>query len=323
MIAVTGAAGFIGSAVIWKLNFEGREDIIAVDELSRMDSEKKKNLQSVKYRELLGKDDFLNKFKAGSFPGIKNIIHLGACSKTTEADKIYLLENNYEYTKTLARSSLSAGVRFIYASSAATYGDGSRGFSDDHSRLEVYEPLNIYGLSKHLFDLWAKKNKLLDKIAGLKYFNVYGPNEYHKEEMRSFVLKAYEQIKKTGQVGLFKSYRPDYAHGEQKRDFLYIKDAVEMTLFFLDNPGINGIYNIGTGQPRTWNNLAAAVFKAMDREVNIKYIDMPPEIKDKYQYYTAAEMSKYKKAAKKLNVFSLEEGVSDYVTNYLIPSKRL
>ncbi|MDA3792800.1 MAG: ADP-glyceromanno-heptose 6-epimerase, partial [Elusimicrobia bacterium] len=273
MIAVTGAAGFIGSALIRKLNSTGRDDIIAVDDLSRVGDEKNKNLRTLKYKELFDKGDFLSEFKNNNLPGIKSIIHMGACSKTTEADKIYLLENNYEYTKELALVSLNRNLRFIYASSAATYGDGSRGFSDDHSRLGDYEPLNMYGLSKHLFDLWAKKNNLLDKIAGLKYFNVYGPNEYHKAEMRSFVLKAYEQIKGTGEVGLFKSCNKNFRDGEQKRDFLYIKDAVDMTLFFLYNPGVNGIFNIGTGSSRTWNDLASAVFNGMGKKINIKYID--------------------------------------------------
>ncbi|MBC7190326.1 ADP-glyceromanno-heptose 6-epimerase, partial [Candidatus Aerophobetes bacterium] len=248
---------------------------------------------------------------------VKTIIHLGARSSTTEKDVDFLMINNYEYTKELAKWSLRNNVRFIYASSAATYGDGSNGFSDEHSLLPILKPLNAYGYSKHIFDLWALKNGILDKIVGLKYFNVYGPKEWHKGEMRSMVLKAYEQIKKDGKIRLFKSYHNDYKDGEQLRDFIYVKDAVEMTLFFIEKTEINGIFNIGTGIPRSWNDLAKAVFESLGIKPQIEYIDMPEEIKGKYQYFTKADMRKMIETGYNKPTLSLEEAIKDYVLNYL------
>jgi ADP-L-glycero-D-manno-heptose 6-epimerase len=244
------------------------------------------------------------------------VFHLGACSSTTETDVSFLMDNNFEYTKQLTQWSADENIRLIYASSAATYGDGSQGFSDDEEKLETLRPLNPYGYSKQLFDLWAKRNGLLEKIVGLKYFNVFGPNEYHKQEMRSFVLKAFEQINAIGKVRLFKSHRPDYKDGEQKRDFLYIKDAVDMTLFFFDNPKTAGIYNLGAGVARTWNDLAKAVFAAMDKKPNIEYIDMPDSVRNQYQYFTEADISKLRSAGYKKPITPLESAVKDYVQNY-------
>ncbi len=206
---------------------------------------------------------------------------------------------------------------FIYASSAATYGDGSNGFKDDETKLGELRPMNMYGYSKCMFDLWAKRAGLLDSVVGLKYFNVFGPNEYHKGNMRSFVVKAFEQINESGKVGLFKSYDTEYADGEQVRDFLYIKDAVDMTLLFMDNPKLAGIYNIGSGKARTWNDLAKATFKAMDKKANINYIEMPENIKDKYQYFTEADITKLRKAGYDGETTSLEDAIKDYVQNYL------
>jgi ADP-L-glycero-D-manno-heptose 6-epimerase len=217
----------------------------------------------------------------------------------------------------LAQWATEANVRFIYASSAATYGDGSKGFSDDEEKIEMLQPLNLYGHSKQLFDLWAHRNDLLKKIVGLKYFNVFGPNEYHKGDMRSFVVKAFEQINTTGKVRLFKSYKPEFKDGQQMRDFLYIKDAVDMTLFFYDNPKINGLFNIGAGKARTWNDLAKAVFIAMDKKPNIEYIDMPESIRNQYQYFTQADVTKLHKAGYKKQITSLEDAIKDYVQNYL------
>ena len=239
MIIVTGGAGFIGSAIVWKLNQQGESNILVVDELEN--SSERKNLRSLRFLDYINKDVFLEKVLKGDFKtGVRALIHMGACSDTTEQDVDYLLLNNYEYTKHLAAYATRCNVRFIYASSAATYGDGSYGYSDKEKDLYKFHPLNMYAYSKHLFDLWAERNGLLKQVAGLKFFNVFGPNEYHKGEMRSMVIKAFEQIKNSrGQacLSLFKSHRPEYEHGEQKRDFLYVKDAARMTLFFLQNPG--------------------------------------------------------------------------------------
>jgi ADP-L-glycero-D-manno-heptose 6-epimerase len=245
------------------------------------------------------------------------IIHLGACSDTTERDCSYLVRNNYEFSKLLAGWAMEIGARFIYASSAATYGDGAQGFEDDDDRLQELVPLNMYGYSKQMFDLWCKRQGLLDKFVGMKYFNVFGPNEYHKGDMRSFVLKAYQQINATGGVKLFKSHRDDYTDGGQLRDFIYVRDAVAMTLFFLERPDTAGIYNVGTGKARSWNDLAGAVFRAMDKPVNIEYIDMPEILRDKYQYFTQADISKLREAGYEEPAIPLEESVNDYVRNYL------
>lgn len=322
MIIVTGGAGFIGSALIAGLNSRGLDDILVVDILG--DDERWKNLRALRYADYVEAGDFLEMLSADGLDwDIEAVFHLGACSDTTETDCTYLVKNNYEYTKILAQWVSKKGARFIYASSGATYGDGSRGFSDDEEGLEKLRPLNMYGYSKHMFDLWAKRAGLLDSIVGLKYFNVFGPNEYHKGNMRSFVIRAFEQIDQRGKVGLFRSYKADYADGEQRRDFLYVKDAVEMTLFFMDNPKVNGIFNIGTGTARMWNELAKAVFSAMGEETSIDYIPMPEELREKYQYFTEAETGKLRKAGYDKKTMSLEEAVSDYVQNYLIKNEYL
>ena len=224
-----------------------------------------------------------------------------------------MLQNNYRYSQRIAIYALKKGITFIYASSAATYGDGSLGFSDAHEIIPKLKPLNPYGFSKHLFDLWLYNNNLLNRVVGLKYFNVFGEREFHKGEMRSVVLKAYEQIKKTGKVRLFKSYHPDFADGEQKRDFIYVKDAVEMTLFFLEHPEVKGIFNIGTGKARSFNDLVKAVFKALDLEPNTEYIEMPENIKKQYQYFTQADIRKIIKAGYKKPITELEDAVKQYV----------
>jgi ADP-L-glycero-D-manno-heptose 6-epimerase len=321
MIVVTGGAGFIGSAIIAALNKRRITDILVVDEEGK---DKCKNLANLSFTDYAEKTDFLKTVvgKKDS-SNIEAVFHMGACSDTTETDAEYLEKNNYQYTVALAQWANDADIRFIYASSAATYGDGSKGFSDDEGKIERLRPLNLYGDSKQHFDLWARKNGLLRKIAGLKYFNVFGPNEYHKGNMRSFVVKAFEQINATGKVRLFKSCNPDYADGEYKRDFLYIKDAVDMTLFFCDNPKVNGLFNIGAGAARTWNDLAKAVFAAMGRSVNIEYIDMPASIRNQYQYFTQADISKLRKAGYKKQITSLEDAIKDYVRNYLQNNKFL
>ncbi|HIJ71176.1 MAG TPA: ADP-glyceromanno-heptose 6-epimerase [Planctomycetes bacterium] len=316
MIIVTGGAGFIGSAIVAGLNKRGIDDIVIVDILAS--NEKWKNLRRLRFADYVEADDFLEMLAGGkiSWP-VEVIFHLGACSDTTERDASYMIRNNYDFSKILANRAVREGIRFIYASSAATYGDGSQGFSDSEAEIDKLKPLNIYAYSKQMFDLWARRAGLLKKIVGLKYFNVFGPNEYHKGEMRSFVLKAYEQINAAGKVRLFKSHRPDYADGEQKRDFIYIKDAVDMTLFFLDNPKTGGIFNIGTGAARSWNDLAGATFAAMDKKVRIDYIPMPEKIRDRYQYFTQADITKLKTAGYKKQTTPLEDAIKDYVQNYL------
>jgi len=316
MIIVTGGAGFIGSTLIAALNKRQITDILVVDELGT--DQKWKNLRNLSFADYVEKDDFLEMVIEDKLDSsVESVFHLGACSDTTETNASFLIKNNYEYSKLLAQWATDAGVRFIYASSAATYGDGSAGFSDDQEKMENLKPLNMYGYSKHLFDLWVRRAGLLKKLVGLKYFNVYGPNEYHKADMRSFVIKAFEQINATGKVRLFKSYKPEYADGEQKRDFIYVKDAVDMTLFFYDNPKINGLFNIGTGKARSWNDLVKAVFAAMGKKPNIEYIDMPESIRDQYQYFTEADITNLRKAGYDKEITTLEDAIKDYVRNYL------
>lgn len=317
MIVVTGGAGFIGSAIVWKLNSSGNDNIVIVDELGTTD--KWKNLVGLKFQEFIHKDDFISAVVDDSidFP-IEAIIHMGANSSTTERDADHLFSNNFLYTRELANYCLSKNIRFIYASSAATYGDGSLGFDDDESKLETLRPLNMYGYSKQLFDLWAKRNNVLNKIVGIKYFNVYGPNEYHKGDMRSVVHKAFEQVRDTGKVRLFKSLNPQYKDGEQMRDFVYVKDAVDMTLHFLEHKDKNGIYNVGSGKARTWIDLVTALFNAVGKPVNIEFIDLPENLREKYQYFTEANLSKIKSAGYNKPLTSLEDGVIDYVKNYLL-----
>lgn len=314
MIVVTGGAGFIGSALIWGFNRRGFDDILIVDSLG--EEEKQRNLANLKFADFVDKDDFVERLER--FKEIEGIVHMGACSSTTESDTDFLLRNNYEYTKRLALWAIENNKRFVYASSAATYGNGSRGFSDDHKLLPEFKPLNGYAYSKQFFDLWAWREGLLDNIAGLKYFNVFGPNEYHKGEMRSVVCKTFDQIKATGKMKLFKSHHPDYKDGWQLRDFIYIKDAVEMTLYIYGKHEINGIFNVGTGKARSFFDLTAAVFRATGREPQIEYIDMPEAIRDKYQYFTQARMEKLRRAGFNGEMHSLEEAVTDYVQNYLM-----
>lgn len=315
MMIVTGGAGFIGSAVIAALNSRGITDILVVDEYGK---DKCKNLANLFFADYTEKNDFLKTVVEKKISlGIEAVFHMGACSSTTETNTSFLYKNNYEYTKLLAQWAVASNIRFIYASSAATYGDGSAGFSDDEEKIESLRPMNMYGYSKQLFDLWARKAGLLEKIVGLKYFNVFGPNEYHKGDMRSFVLKAFEQIRATGKVRLFKSYLPEYKDGEQMRDFVYIKDAVDMTLFFLDNPQTGGLFNIGTAKARTWNDLVKAVFAAMSKEANIEYIEMPDSIRNQYQYFTEADITKLRNAGYDKDTTLLEDAIKDYVQSYL------
>lgn len=322
VIIVTGGAGFIGSAIIWKLNQLGESDILVVDELGS--DAKWKNLAGLRFHDYQEKEDFLDNVLDGSWDGkADTIFHMGACSDTTEQDASYLVWNNFEYTKHLAQFSLRTGARFIYASSAATYGDGAQGYSDDEADIESLRPLNAYAFSKQMFDIWARRQGILGQIAGLKYFNVYGPNEWHKGDMRSMVCKGFEQIQATGRVRLFKSDRPEYADGGQMRDFIYVRDAVDMTLFFHERRDVHGLFNIGTGEAQTWNTLIGAIFEAMGRAPNIEYIDMPQALRGKYQYHTEARMEKLRRAGYTRPVTPVREAVRDYVQNYLLPGRRL
>lgn len=316
MHIVTGGAGFIGSAMIWKLNQMGIDDIVVVDNLST--SEKWKNLVNRRYVEYLHRDMFMDMVLHDDLPwNIDAIIHMGACSATTERDADFLMENNLRYSQALCTLALGCGARFINASSAATYGDGKLGFSDSLENMPHLRPLNMYGYSKQLFDLWAYREGHLDNIASLKFFNVYGPNEYHKGDMRSVICKAYSQINETGVMRLFRSHNPDYADGGQMRDFVYVKDCVEIMWWLLQNPQVNGVFNIGTGTARTWNDLVRAVFVSMDRLPRIEYIDMPEQLRGKYQYFTQANIDKLRHAGCPIRFTSLEDGVADYVRNYL------
>jgi len=320
-VLVTGGAGFIGSALIWALNRSGCEDIVVCDRLGT--DEKWRNLTPLRFADYIEADDMLQRLQSGALGKFDLVLHMGACSSTTEKDATYLIKNNFEFTKDLALWALGNTVRFVYASSAATYGDGSAGMEDDDSKLDTLRPLNMYGYSKQLFDLHAKRAGFLNKIAGLKYFNIFGPNEDHKGDMRSLVHKSYGQIKSEGVIRLFKSYRKEYRDGEQLRDFLYVKDAVAMTLHLAATSRANGPFNIGSSAARTWIDLANAVFSAMDRSPNIQFIEMPEAIRDKYQYFTQADISRLRDAGYKTPVTLLEDAVADYVRNYLAPDKRL
>jgi len=330
-ILVTGGAGFIGSALIWALNQRGITDILVSDVLGS--DEKWRNLAPLRFADYVEAPTFRSRLAEHpeSFGKLSAIFHLGACSATTERDASYLIDNNYGYTKELARWALARRTRFVYASSAATYGDGARGMDDRmENNLPALRPLNMYGYSKHLFDLHAQREGWLQNIVGLKYFNVFGPNEDHKADMRSLVNKAYQQIKQTGRVGLFKSYRPDYADGEQQRDFLYVKDAVQMTLFLAEGrrasdafPRPNGLFNLGSGEANTWLTLTRAIFAALDREPQIDFIDMPETLRGKYQYHTRADIGKLRDAGYTAPVTPLADAVRDYVQNYLRPAKKL
>ena len=317
-IIVTGGAGFIGSAIAWRLNQLGHDDILIVDRAD--ETEKWKNLAPLKFDDYIDADDFIDELNLHK--DAATIFHMGACSSTTETDADYMLRNNYQYTKDLAEFAVANDIRFIYASSAATYGDGSAGMDDGTETLDKLRPLNIYGYSKHLFDRVAAKNGMFDRVVGLKYFNVFGPNENHKGDMRSLVNKAFDQINETGKLKLFKSANPDYADGEFGRDFVYVKDAVEMTLHFMERNG-GGLFNVGSGQMNTWNALADAIFDALDQPKNVEFVDMPENLRDRYQYHTQADLTRIRDAGYAVETTQLSDAVRDYVRNYLIQRKYL
>ncbi len=321
-VLVTGGAGFIGSALVWELNRSGFDDIVIADVLDR--SEKWRNLAALRFHDYLEAADLLARVErdSGTLDEFGTILHLGACSSTTETDSAYLMRNNYGFTKTLAEAAGDRGVRFVYASSAATYGGLEHDLAESRS-LTSLRPLNMYALSKHRFDLYAERTGMFDQIAGLKYFNVYGPNEQHKGEMRSVVSKAFDQIRSDGTVKLFKSYRSDYADGHQQRDFLYVKDAVNITLAIAANPRATGIFNVGSGEAKTWIDLATAVFAALGKAPSIQFVDMPETLRPKYQYHTCARIERLAPAGFRDPLHSLEEGVADYVQRYLVDNRHL
>ena len=314
----TGGAGFIGSAIVWRLNQLGYDDILIVDRLDETD--KWKNLVPLSFADYVDADDFIEDL--GDFRDARFIFHLGACSSTTERDAEYMIRNNYQYTRDLAEFALANDMRFIYASSAATYGDGSAGMEDGFDKLGRLRPLNVYGYSKHLFDQYVARNGIFAKIVGLKYFNVFGPNEDHKGDMRSLVNKAFEQINTSGILQLFKSHNPDYQDGEFGRDFIYVKDAVDMTIYFLEN-NVGGLFNVGSGRMNTWNALANAIFDALDMPANVKFVDMPERLRDRYQYRTEADLTRIREAGYSAETTPLTSAVEDYVQNYLVPDRRL
>jgi ADP-L-glycero-D-manno-heptose 6-epimerase len=321
-ILVTGGAGFIGSALVWALNQRGLTDIVISDFLGT--DEKWRNLVPLKYADYLDAGELRRRVGANTAGNFSTVFHLGACSATTEKDAGYLADNNYAYTKELAAWSLAHGARFIYASSAATYGDGAQGMDDRDENLARLRPLNMYGYSKHLFDLHAQREGWLPRIVGVKYFNVFGPNEDHKADMRSLVNKAYQQILATGRVQLFRSHKPEFKDGEQMRDFLYVKDAVDMTIHFAEKAtAAGGLYNLGSGEANTWLTLARAIFAALGREPAIDFIDMPEVLRGKYQYYTKADIAKLRATGYARPMTPLAEAVRDYVQGYMVPGKKL
>ena len=312
---VTGGAGFIGSNIVAALNARGETDILVVDHLGR--DEKWRNLVGLQFEDVVEPADFRAMIAENKLGPAEALFHMGACSATTETDASYLLDNNYRLTRELCAWALAEKTRFIYASSGATYGDGARGYSDDDAVTPTLAPLNMYGYSKHLFDLLALRRGWLAHVAGLKFFNVYGPREDHKDDMRSVLHKSYGQILTAGSVKLFKSYKPEYRDGEQVRDFVYVRDAVNVCLWLADHPDVGGLFNVGTGTARTWLDLAKAMFVAMGKTPQIEFIDMPETLRPKYQYHTCADIGKLRRAGYAAPFTTLEDGACDYVKTWL------
>lgn len=321
-ILVTGGAGFIGSALIWELNNRGVTDILVSDFLGT--DERWKNLAPLKFADYMEADDLRRMVREQPhwFSDISVVFHLGACSSTTEKNASYLIRNNFEYTKLLAHFALDGAKRFIYASSAATYGDIAAAIPESVP-LSTLRPLNMYGYSKHMFDMYAERSGILPRITGLKYFNVFGPNENHKGDMRSVANKVFHEIRETGKAKLFKSYRHEFPNGGQRRDFLYVKDAVAATVFLAEHANGGGLFNIGSGGPHTFLELAQSVFDSLGLERHIEFIDMPDQLREKYQYFTCAHIHKLRDAGFDQQMTPLRDAVSDYVRHYLVPGKHL
>ncbi len=320
-VLLTGGAGLIGSALLWELNRRGCSTVVVADLLGR--TGKWRNLAPLRFEDYLEADDLLPRLRAGALGRFDLVLHLGANSSTTETDVASLVRGNYESTKDLACWAMEAGARFVYASSAATYGDGAAGMADGDADIDGLRPLNAYGWSKQQLDVWARRKGLLDRIVGLKYFNVFGPNEGHKGDMRSVVCKAYDQVQADGRIRLFRSYRPEWRDGEQQRDFLYVKDAVRMTLHLASSGAASGLYNLGSGVAHTWLDLAHAVFRALDRPPAIEFVDMPEALRDKYQYFTRADIGRLRAAGFSDALTPLETAVADYVRGYLVTGRSL
>jgi len=321
MIIITGAEGFIGSCLVAALNQAGYNDLVLVDDFGMPVRED--NLTGKSFTAKVNRKDLANWLDENHLL-VQFIFHIGARTDTTESDVAVLNELNLDYTKMLWQKCVAYGLPLVYASSAATYGGGEHGYDDDETKLDLLQPLNLYGHSKNDFDKWAiAQDKKPYFWAGLKFFNVYGPNEYHKGRMASVVLHAFNQIQQTGEVKLFKSHNPNYTDGGQLRDFVYVKDVTDVCMFLMNHRKNNGIYNLGSGKARTFKNLVEAIFVALDKTPNITYIDTPIDIRDKYQYFTEANMDKLKSIGYTQNFTTIEEGVADYVKNYLVEHKRI
>lgn len=315
MIVVTGAAGFIASCLVAKLNEEGYNDLVLVDDFSRED--RKVNYEGKKYTQLVDRESFIAWLRANENQ-VQFIFHLGARTDTTEFDQAIFDKLNLNYTKDIWNACIEFGLPLVYASSAATYGEGELGYDDRHDIVDELKPLNPYGESKNEFDKWAlKQEKQPFFWAGLKFFNVYGPNEYHKGRMASVVFHAFNQIEKTEAMKLFRSHREDYENGHQQRDFVYVKDVVNVCMFHMESRKHSGLYNLGTGKARTFLDLVKATFKALNKPEDISFVDTPADIRDKYQYFTEANMQKLIDAGYNTPFTELEDGVNDYVQNYL------
>jgi len=320
MIVVTGAAGFIGSCLVGKLNEANFNDIVVVDNFSV--AKKEKNLEGKKIKEFVDRDTFFD-WLDENYEGVEFIFHLGARTDTTEMNKDVLNLLNLNYSKKVWNACCEYQIPLVYASSAATYGAGTLGYDDDESIIPLLQPLNPYGESKNNFDIWALEQTAKPFFwAGLKFFNVYGPNEYHKGKMASVIFHAYNQIMEKGRLALFRSHNPEYADGEQMRDFIYVKDVLEVCMFLMHHRKNSGIYNVGTGEARSFMALALNTFDAMDATANIDFIDMPPTIRDNYQYFTEANMQKLRSIGYDKRFYTLEEGVKDYVQNYLMTGRQ-
>ncbi len=316
MILVTGGAGFIGSVLVKMLNDKGHDEILIVDRLR--DQDKWINLRGLNYTDYIHADELFDEKNEAILNRVSSIYHMGACSSTTEKNMDYLMMNNFEYTKKLFIFASYKDIKICFASSAATYGDGKKGYNDSHNEVGDLRPLNPYGYSKQVFDEWVIKHKRTPSFwYGVKFFNVFGPNEYHKESMRSMVCKAFEQIKKSGKVKLFKSYKDGISDGEQKRDFIYVKDACNAMIELMTSECESGLYNLGTGNAHSFNELVQACFKALNTDSKIEYIEMPNDLKGQYQYYTQANMEKFLKALPHFKFKPLGESVSDYINEYL------
>lgn len=320
-VLLTGAAGFIGSCYLRKLNDIGVNEVFAVD--TSPSAHESENLRGKKFTDYLTREALLSSLEKGRLKEVDLIVHLGACSDTTEMDRAFLKRNNFEYSQALARWALANGKRFHYASSASVYGDGKNGYRDDDASLASFKPLNPYAESKHMFDSWLIDQKLTGKVVGFRYFNVFGPNEYHKNDMRSMVCKAVDQISKDGAVKLFATSRSGYGDGSEERDFVYVKDVNDVMAYFLESPGRNGIFNVGSGKARTFKDLMLAVFAALGKPPAITYIPMPEKLRGQYQYFTEADLGKLRAAGYSKPFQRLEDSVADYVRAHLTGPARI